>query len=336
MLDKERIHEAHEPRWSTSHLWLTTLGVYFVLQAALVWLVATSSPWWITAFLVVVVAHLMHTHVLALHEAAHGSLCPVPFINDLMGVFIAVQGLMSFSLYRAVHHSHHAYLSTERDEELWPFVDPSSSLWARRLAAVFELSLGLFFTPFLFLRAFVRPGSVVRKPEVRRRIWGEFALMGVVWAATLAAVQYFGVWEYYLTAFLAPAILAGNFQSVRKYIEHMGMTGATVLGNTRSIIPSTILGRMFAFSVFNIHYHGVHHKFAQMHAAAMPEFAETLQPEREDEPAPFPSYWHALRHMLAGLPDPRVGAQWNRAEETSIRTLRFPHQPAASARSHSA
>ena len=38
----------------------------------------------------------------------------------LDGIF----SLMSFSLYRAAHQLHHAYLASERDEELWPFVRP--------------------------------------------------------------------------------------------------------------------------------------------------------------------------------------------------------------------
>jgi fatty acid desaturase len=329
MIDKDRLHEAHEPRWSTTVLWFSNLGAYFVLQGAIVAAVLAGTPWWLTGLLILVVGHLMHTHVLALHEAAHGSLCPNQFLNDAMGVFVAVQGLMSFSLYRAVHHSHHAYLSTERDEELWPFVDPTTPLWSRRVAAFFELALGLFFTPFLFLRSFLRNGTPVRKPEVRRRVWLEFAFMAAYWIASVSGVIYFDVWRLYLAGFLAPAILAGNFQSLRKYIEHMGMTGATVLGNTRSIIPSTSAGKAFAFSVFNIHYHGVHHKYAQMHAAAMPEFAEELEPQRDDEPAPFANYWQALCHMAAGLANPRVGSQWLKAEKDRAATVPFKRKRSA-------
>ena len=63
---------------------------------------------------------------------------------------------MSFSLYRAAHQLHHAYLATERDEELWPFVIPGMPRWVRILAAFLELGLGLLFTPFLFVRTFLR------------------------------------------------------------------------------------------------------------------------------------------------------------------------------------
>ena len=83
---------------------------------------------------------------------------------------------MSFSLYRVVHQSHHAHLATERDEELWPFVKPAVSRRARILAAILELTVGLLYTPFLFVRAFLRAGSTIRKRDLRRRIWVEFLL----------------------------------------------------------------------------------------------------------------------------------------------------------------
>ena len=56
----------------------------------------------------------------------HGSLCPIPWFNDFLGLHVSLFNLMSLSLYRAAHHSHHAYLATERDEELWPFVVPGT------------------------------------------------------------------------------------------------------------------------------------------------------------------------------------------------------------------
>ena len=62
--------------------------------------------------------------------------------------------------------------------------------------------------------------------------------------------------------------------------------------------------------MFNIHYHGVHHKYGQMSSAAVPEFAAVLAPARPDESAPFPSYWSAFCDMASSLADPRVGAQW--------------------------
>src|SRR4051794_38232284 len=81
----------------------------------------TVNAWWVVVPLVLVLAHLMHGHLIAFHEAAHGSLCPSPRLNDAVGLLLGVLSFMSLSLYRAAHHTHHSYLATERDEELWPF-----------------------------------------------------------------------------------------------------------------------------------------------------------------------------------------------------------------------
>ena len=70
--------------------------------------------------LVLVVSHLMHGTLIGLHEATHGLLRKNRNFNEFDGVVIGMLSLMSFSLYRVVHQTHHAYLSTERDYEFWP------------------------------------------------------------------------------------------------------------------------------------------------------------------------------------------------------------------------
>jgi len=220
---------------------------------------------------------------------------------------------MSFSLYRAAHQSHHAHLATERDEELWPFVVPSMPRWRRILAALLELNVGYLFTPFLFFRAFLRRGSPIRNQKLRRRIWLEMAAMAFVWIAFISAVGFLGIWKYFLWMYLAPAIVAGNLQSWRKYIEHVGVTGATVNSATRSIIADGLIGQFVSFTLLHEPYHGIHHRFSGLPHAELPEHAEELQPRVPEDIAPFPSYRHALVHLLRNLPDPRVGAQWHTA-----------------------
>ena len=73
---------------------------------------------------------------------------------SLMELVIGTLSLMSFSLYRVVHQTHHAYLATERDYEFWPLSQTTMPRWKRCLAAFFELNFGLFYSPFVFLRAF--------------------------------------------------------------------------------------------------------------------------------------------------------------------------------------
>jgi fatty acid desaturase len=110
--------------------------------------------------------------------------------------------------------------------------------------------------------------------------------------------------------YLIPAGLAGFMQSLRKYIEHMGLTGATVLSSTRSVVNPGLLGRLLAFTLFQEPYHGVHHKLPRLPQAALPEFSDDLVPGDPTEHVPFPTYRQALFDMLPTLLDPRVGSQW--------------------------
>jgi hypothetical protein len=57
-------------------------------------------------------------------------------------------------------------------------------------------------------------------------------------------------------------------------------------------------------------YHGVHHKYARLPHAVLPEFADDLEPGDPMERGPFPTYRHALVDMLPALLDPKVGSQW--------------------------
>src|SRR5262249_16209777 len=159
---------------------------------------------------------------------------------------------------RATHHTHHAYLASERDEELWPFNVPGMPRWFRCVAAAAELSLGLFYTPVLFLRAFLRRGTPVQNPAIRRRVWWELALIAAAWTAIVAITAWYNAWAYFSVLYLAPALLAGSMQSFRKYIEHMGLSGCTPLSATRSVISPGPIGRLIAFSLFNEPFHGVH------------------------------------------------------------------------------
>src|SRR5262249_17536832 len=157
--DKTLLIELHQPRWSGSKIWLGLVAGFFLTEGLLLaaLLSGRDGPWQLAAVagLIVILSHLMHAHLIAFHEAAHGTLFPVRWLNAFCGLHISLFNFLSLSLYRAAHHSHHAYLATERDEELWPFVRPETPRWARRLAASLELTLGLAFTPFLFFRAFL-------------------------------------------------------------------------------------------------------------------------------------------------------------------------------------
>jgi fatty acid desaturase len=109
--------------------------------------------------------------------------------------------------------------------------------------------------------------------------------------------------------YLAPAVLAANLQSWRKYIEHVGMTGDTVNSTTRSIVAKSWLGRLVAFTLLHEPFHGVHHQRAGLPHSVLPQHVEKLQPKKLGERAPYTSYRYALIELVRSLADPRVGPQ---------------------------
>ncbi len=313
----EEFREAHEePHWAVR-------GAFQFLVFALVFtevlLAYTVYRGWIWAavLLVLVASHLMHGTLIGLHEAAHGLLRKNRRFNEFDGILIGLLSLMSFSLYRVIHQTHHAYLASERDYEFWPLSKPNAARWKRCLAAFAELNLGLFYGPFLFLRGFFGSATPVRSRRMRRRVWAELILLVVAWSAIIAAVAFFGLWKYFLWLYLAPAFIAANLQSWRKYIEHVGMTGNTINGSTRSIIATTWIGKLVSFTLLHEPFHGVHHQKAGLRHAELPLHADKLQPKNPGELPPFPSYRYAFIHLLQKLADPRVGPQWQAIEATS-------------------
>jgi fatty acid desaturase len=308
----EAIVEPHEPHWVSKAAFPVLTVIFYVTQAAQGFAVYHGF-YWLVVPLVLVSSHLMHGMLIGLHEASHGLLRKNRLLNEIDGIIIAGFGFMSFSLYRAVHQSHHAHLATERDEELWPFVRPAIPRPARILVAFLELTVGLLYTPFLFIRAFLRTGSPIRKKDLRRRIWAEFSLSAVLWIGILSAVAFWDLWKYFLWLYLAPAFLAANMQSLRKYIEHVGLMGSTVNSSTRSIVSDGWLGRLVSFTLLHEPYHGVHHRHAGLPHAELPQFAGELAPKAAGERPPFRSYRHAFGDLFHSLADPRVGAQWRAA-----------------------
>ena len=304
--------EIHEPHWLSRSAFQVVVFIFFATEIALAAVLQSGASLWFAVPLVLLAGHLMHGGGVAFHEASHGLLRRSRVLNEIDGTIIGLMSFMSFSLYRAAHQLHHMHLATERDEELWPFVHPQTPRWIRVLAAFCELTAGIVFLPLLFLRIFLRAGSPIRSKKVRRRIWTELGLMLVVWIGVIAAVAHWDAWRYFLWMYLLPAFVAGNLQSWRKYIEHVGMTGSTVNSSTRSIVAHGWSGRFVAFTLLHEPYHGVHHLHMGLTHAELPHRAPELAPQTADEIHPFPSYRHALLHLLRNLPDPRVGAQWRR------------------------
>lgn len=270
--------------------------------------------YWLCVPLVLLASHFMHGILVGFHEASHGHLRKNRLLNEIDGIIIGTFSFMSFSLYRAAHQKHHSHLATERDVELWPFVTVGTPRWARRLAAFIELNCGILFTPFLFLRVFLKKDSFIKNKRVRRRIWQEYALVAVVWALIFTTVSLLHIWDYYFWLFLAPGVIAGNLQSWRKYIEHVGLTGHTARSATRSIVSNSLSGRVFSLTLLHEPLHGIHHIKMSLPYDELPKHTPLLEPDEEGDIPPFPNYRSALLHLLRNLSDPKSGSHWPSTE----------------------
>src|SRR5262245_38739320 len=149
--NKAELVAAHRPSWNTFWIWMGFVFAFFASEALLFWTV-WSKHYLLAIPATLLVAHIMHSHLLAFQEAAHGVLCPNYWVNEWAGIYIGKQHLVGLSLFRAVHDTHHGHLASERDEQLWPFVNPRMTRWKRLLTAAIELSIGIFFDLFLFWR----------------------------------------------------------------------------------------------------------------------------------------------------------------------------------------
>lgn len=284
-------------------------GTLFVTQIAL-GIAYYNGLVWLCVPLVLLVSHLMHGMLIGFHEASHGHLRKSRLLNEVDGQIIGILSFMSFTLYRAVHQKHHSHLATERDVELWPFVTVGTPRWVRRLAAFIELNFGILFTPFLFARVFLQKDSFIRNKRVRRRIWMEFGAMAVVWTIIFSTVSFFHIWDYYLWIFLVPGVIAGNLQSWRKYIEHVGLCGHTARSATRSIVADTWSGRLLSLTLLHEPLHGIHHVKMTLTHDKFPQHTGLLEPDDEGDIRPFPNYRSAMMHLFRNLSDPKSGSHW--------------------------
>lgn len=307
-VDKRLLLGFHEPSWAA--FWLSQLYVaVFTLILGGVWWALADGRYAVLVPLVLVQAFVMQAYLIAFHEAAHGALCPVAAVNGYLGRTAALFSFSSLTLYRAAHHWHHAYIGDTRDEEFWPLNDPGVPRWKRRAAAALELTCGMLWTPLLFLRTFLRRDTAIRNPAVRRMIWAELVAMALFWAAVTAAAVWFEVIPAFAVGFLLPAFVAGNAQSWRKYVEHVGLTGWRAAALTRSVRHRSRAGRAVAWLLFQEPFHDVHHLYPKVPQEALPALAAAEIPVPADRLV-FPSYTAALRDLLHGLRDPKFGKAW--------------------------
>lgn len=266
-----------------------------------------------------------HVVPLMLHDASHGTLHPVRWKNEAIGLVCGAMSLVPLSAYRNAHALHHRCPGTERDPELWPFNVPGTPRSVRLCCALIEVIFGFLYTPFLFVRATLATEKI--PTAQKRRIAIEYTATALYWGQTIALVAYFDLWTVFLLGIVGPIAIAGMFQTVNKYVEHMGMTGPGALGMTRSVADNRSLGQMFSASWQHVDHHGAHHLYARIPHYNLPETTPLVMSEEAAAETLYPTYWSAFVAMVRTLGNPIVGAQWVQAAEPE-KTSEHTNSPA--------
>lgn len=251
--------------------------------------------------------HFLHTFALSLHDAAHGTLYPRRRVNEWLGHLYGTLVLVPLTAYRRAHAHHHAQLSSIDDPELYPFTDPRTSRLFRWSWVALELLAGYFVTPLLFVRSVLHDSRLTT--ALRRQIVREYVLCLAFTATVLLTVWLTQTWTFYFVAVLIPALIGGAFQTLRKYVEHLGLTGETILHSTRSILPQGSWNETVSWLLQHVDHHGTHHVRARVPFLDLPIISESVYAGRDGLPV-YRSYWSAFLAMVGTLGNPRVGVQW--------------------------
>jgi fatty acid desaturase len=240
------------------------------------------------------------------HEAAHQTLFRSPSVNLWVGRVLGMMIGIPYTAYRETHRRHHAYLNTTGDYELWPYSDPRRSLTFRRAFVWFDLLGGVVTAPYIYSRIYWTRDRRL-SPEVRRAITFEYLLMAIVWsfavgALVFAARQTGFQWSDFQFVWLLPLVLSPMVNTVRKFVEHLGMTSTDPLLGTRTVAFGNPLTALLCYFNFDIAVHGPHHRFPRaQHYELAPRLTEYQSAHPESKAPVFRSYLAAVWNPLPCL-----------------------------------
>ncbi|MEM1061177.1 MAG: fatty acid desaturase [Planctomycetota bacterium] len=285
---------AHLPLGAPLITWLAT---DYPLEYPLVW-----------AGVTLLIGYVYFCYTSCFHECAHQTLTGNGRFDIWFGKLIGTLALVPYTCYRECHIRHHAYLNTPRDWELWPYSDPNMSKPFRRGFAWMELLVGIFGPPITYGRIYWHKDSPLRdkaKAEVRK----EYLVMLGFWGSVFVLCTLTDHWGSYFRAWFIPYCLAGFFQSIRKFVEHLGMSSYDPILGTRTVIGDNWYTRLCTYLNFDIFVHGAHHRHPKMgHDKLARETRSYIERNPETEFPVFRTYSAAIRHMVPSfLFTPGVG-----------------------------
>lgn len=242
----------------------------------------------------------------AFHEATHHNLFSRLFWNIWYGRLMGMMIGIPYTVYKETHRRHHAYLNTPQDYELWPYSDPRCSLTFRRFFVWLDIIAGVFTAPYIYGRIYHDKNSGLNE-KVRRTIFWEYISVGVFWLVVIGGLYLFALqtgfqWSDFHVIWILPLLLSPCVNTIRKFVEHLGMTSLDPILGTRTIVPGNFLTRFFCYFNFDIAVHGPHHRYPKAHHYELEAKMRAFVQEHPETPTPqFSSYLSAIWDMVPCL-----------------------------------
>lgn len=303
-----------EQRNQPESIALATVPRFIFGPVALLAILALAFPWpsghWAVKLgWTMIASYGLFCWTSCFHEAVHQTLCGSKTFSIYLGKFLGTMMFVPYHSYRESHIRHHAYLNKSTDWELWPYSDPQAALWFRRLYCWLEIPCGVFTSPYVYSRIYFHKDSPIQDPMIRLEIRNEYIVIVLVWSAILGTVTYTQTWPIFIAAWVVPHLIAGVYQTFRKFTEHLGMQSYDPLLGTRTVIGNGWITKAATYLNFDIFVHGPHHRHPRYRHDALCDRMEEYQQENPELKYPvFPTYWHAILDVLPVLVfNPGVG-----------------------------
>lgn len=291
--------------------WTSLRFLFFPFQLVTMWLIAFPWPydhWAVRVFWIFVTSYFMFCWTSCFHETAHQTLFSSQRLSVLLGRMLGWLMFVPYTAYRETHIRHHAYLNKPNDWELWPYSDPKSPMWFRRLFVWFDLLAGAVAAPIIYARIFFHADSPLRA-EQRWAVRREYLGMTIFWGTIFAVAAYYNRVGMLLLVYFVPHCLAGFYQNGRKLTEHLGMKSYDPLRGTRTVVGDNPVTKFCTFLNFDIFVHGPHHRHPRVSHDQLAELTREYVANAETHDIPvYPTYRSAARDMIPWMfVNPGVG-----------------------------
>lgn len=315
--DIARLHEFEQ--WPARWMWPMLIATLALGAAAGV---AYQYEWPLLFILLPLQSAFIFVFVLAFHDASHGRIHPLHWVNEAFGHAMGTAMFVPLNVYRFAHARHHAQLGRPGDPELWPFNSPKVPRVLRVLAAFVEIIFGFIYTPMLFVRSVV-VGHLT--PRERQLVVRGYVACVCFWMVVLIVVFDLHLWTQFLVLIVIPSALSRAFQTLNKFEQHLGLHGHTVLGLTRTVVDRNRFAEIVSAAMLYNDYHGTHHRYAKIPYYHLPLATPYALANATEYCPVFPSLVSATVDMLYCLLDPKVGPQWTARDAAGRGRLPAPH-----------